>query len=401
MRTSNKIKEALLDISTLIRDEFKTIATSYAIVLVLVGGIFVYGLLYNYMYAPDVVRKVPVVVVDDSKSILSREYTRLLDATPEVDVVTNGLDYAEAQEWMKKGEAVGILYLPSDFEDRVSRGDESIFVMYQTTRAFLYYMAMQEASSGAMLALNDRYRPDMLVFLPQQDAAKIVSAQPITVVGTALYNFTEGYGTYLIPAVLIVIIFQTLLMVIGMISGEERSSGRIACYAAGGLSFGRVSRIIIGKTFVYFMLYMIFAFFLLGLIPLIFGLPEIGNYLNTIILLIPFLLATSFFGLSASYFFTDSEAPLLMIAFFSVGFIFLSGVSYPLELMPWYWRVAHYIIPAAPATLAYVQLTSMGASMEQVGVEYVALWIQCAVYFLLACRVYGMNIRRFLISRAS
>ena len=47
----------------------------------------------------------------------------------------------------------------------------------------------------------------------------------ISVVGTALYNFTEGYGTYLIPAVLIVIMFQTLLMVIGMISGEERDSG--------------------------------------------------------------------------------------------------------------------------------------------------------------------------------
>lgn len=93
-------------------------------------------------------------------------------------------------------------------------------------------MAMQEASSGAMLALNDRYRPEMLVFLPQQDASKIVSAQPISVVGTALYNFTEGYGTYLIPAVLIVIMFQTLLMVIGMISGEERDSGTIVRFAS-------------------------------------------------------------------------------------------------------------------------------------------------------------------------
>ena len=86
---------------------------------------------------------------------------------------------------------------------------------------------------------------------------------------------------------------------------------------------------IISKTFVYCVLYTIFALFLLGLIPLLFGLPDIGNYLNTLILLIPFLLATSFFGLAASYFFTDSEAPLLMIAFFSVGLIFLSGVSYP------------------------------------------------------------------------
>ena len=82
----------------------------------------------------------------------------------------------------------------------------------------------------------------------------------------------------------------------------------------------------------------------------------------------------------------------MMIVFFSVGLIFLSGVSYPLELMPWYWQMAHYIIPAAPATLAYVQLNSMGASIEQVGVEYVTLWVQCVVYFLLACWVYRRNI---------
>lgn len=394
MRTSDKIKGALADIASIIRNEFLTISTSYAILLVLVGGIFLYGLLYNYMYAPDLVRNAPVVVVDDSRTDLSREYIRLLDAAPEVAVVSSPQDFAEAKEWMKTGEAVGILYLPYDFESRVSRGEESIFIMYQTTSAFLYYMAMQEASSGAMLALNDRYRPEMLVFLPRQDAARLSSAQPISVVGTALYNFTEGYGTYLIPAVLIVIMFQTLLMVIGMISGEERHTGTIARFASGGLSFGRVSRIILGKAFVYCVLYLIFALFLLGLIPLLFGLPDTGNYLYTFILLIPFLLATSFFGLSASYFFTDSEAPLLMIAFFSVGLIFLSGVSYPLELMPWYWRVVHYIIPAAPATLAYVQLNSMGASIGQIGGGYMTLWLQCVVYFLLACWVYRRNIRK-------
>lgn len=323
---------------------------------------------------------------------LCREYIRLLNATPQVSVIADGLDYAEAQEWMKEGDAVGILYLPSDFETRVARGNESLFIMYQTTSAFLYYMAMQEASSGAMLALNDRYRPEMLVFLPQQDASKIVSAQPISVVGTALYNFTEGYGTYLIPAVLIVIMFQTLLMVIGMISGEERDSGTIVRFASEGLSFGRIARVIISKTFVYCVLYTIFALFLLGLIPLLFGLPDIGNYLNTLILLIPFLLATSFFGLAASYFFYGLGGSViddrLLLGRLDLPFRSLL----PLELMPWYWQMAHYIIPAAPATLAYVQLNSMGASIEQVGVEYVTLWVQCVVYFLLACWVYRRNI---------
>ena len=391
MKISNNIKAGLNNISSIILNEFKTISGSFAIVLVLMGGIFMYGLLYNYMYAPDVVRNVPVVVVDNSKTELSREYIRLLNATPQVDVIATGEAYPQAQELMKMDEAAGILYLPYDFTDRVSRGDESVFIMYETTNAFLNYLAMQEASAGSMLALNDRYRPEMVVFLPSQAAAQLSVAKPINVAGTALYNYTEGYGTYLIPAVLIVIMFQTLLMVIGMVSGEERQFKLLQVYRP---TFGQAGRLVIGKTFVYMMLYAVFSLFLLGLIPLIFDLPDIGNVWNIIMLLIPFLMATSFFGLTASVIFTDSDAPLLMIAFFSVGLIFLSGVSYPLELMPWYWKLSHFLIPAAPATLAYVKLNSMGASMAEIHTEYVTLWVQCAVYFVLACWAYRYNIRK-------
>lgn len=389
MKILNKIQEIVSGISGIIRDEFRTISGSYAILLVLMGGIFVYGLLYNYMYAPDLVREVPVAVVDNSKSELSRKYIRLLDATPQVHILSTGMDYTEAQDLMKKGDVGGILYLPYDFEDRVAQGDESIFILYETTSAFLYYMAMQEASSASMLALNDEYRADMVVFLPVKDAAQLASAQPIQVVGTALFNPTEGYGSYLIPAVLIVIIFQTLLMVIGMISGRERHKHLLRRYEP---TWKWAVSLVAGKTFVYTMLYAIFALFLLGLIPLLFDLPEIGNGMYIIMLLIPFLLSTCFFGLTASLFFTDSDAPLLMIAFFSVGLIFLSGVSYPMELMPWYWKAVHYVVPVAPAALAYVKLSSMGASMAEIHVQYLTLWIQCAVYFITACWVYKRNL---------
>lgn len=395
MKISNNIKSGLADISSVILNEFKTISGSFSIVLVLMGGIFMYGLLYNYMYAPDLVCNVPVVVVDNSKTTLSREYIRMLNATPQVSVIATSEDFPEAKELMKMDEAAGILYLPNDFTDRVSRGDESVFIMYETTSAFLYYLAMQEASAGSMLALNDRFRPEMAVFLPTKDVAQLSAAQPINVAGTALYNSTEGYGTYLIPAVLIVIMFQTLLMVIGMISGEERQYRLLQNYQP---TITQAFRIVTGKTVVYMFLYAIFSFFLLGLIPLIFDLPDIGNAWHIIMLLIPFLMASSFFGLSISIFFTDSDAPLLMIAFFSVGLIFLSGVSYPLELMPWYWKLTHYLIPAAPATLAYVKLNSMGASIAEIHTEYITLWIQCAVYFVLACLAYRSNIKKSFVS---
>lgn len=43
----------LQQLSFIIRREYLAISTSYAVLLVLMGGIFVYGLLYNYMYAPQ------------------------------------------------------------------------------------------------------------------------------------------------------------------------------------------------------------------------------------------------------------------------------------------------------------------------------------------------------------
>ena len=51
MKTLSKLQQ----LSFIIRREFLAISTSYAVLLVLMGGIFVYGLLYNYMYAPNIV----------------------------------------------------------------------------------------------------------------------------------------------------------------------------------------------------------------------------------------------------------------------------------------------------------------------------------------------------------
>ncbi|MFL1682411.1 MULTISPECIES: ABC transporter permease [Bacteroidales] len=399
MKILDKIKYKIQDIISIMISEFSTIATSYAILLVLIGGIFVYGFLYNYMYAPNLIRNAPIAVVDNSRTALSREYTRLINAAPQVSVYTNAADFPEAKELMKKKEVIGIIYIPEDFDVRVNRGNESIYIMYGTTDAFLYYLAMQESSSGAMMAIDEKYRPEMLVFLPQQDTPIITQSKAISVVGTALYNHTEGYGSYLIPAVLMVIIFQTLLMVIGMISGDEKNTGALSIYAGREKSFFPVSRIVLGKTFVYCSLYFIFSLFLLGLMPVLFSLPNIGHKYEITMLMIPYLLASSFFGLAASVFYTDSESPLLMIAFFSVGLIFLSGVSYPLELMPWYWKVAHFIIPAAPGTLAFVKINSMGASMADIRQEYITLWLQCIVYFIFAVMAYRYNIKKCMTQK--
>lgn len=377
-------------VATVIFREWRAISTNAAILLVLIGGIFAYGLLYNLMYAPNLVRKTPVAVVDNSHSALSREYIRLLNATPQAAVYALTPNYLEAKEWLKQSKVDGILYLPADFDARVGRGEQAVFSVYGATDAFLNFKNLQEASSRVMLAVNDRHRTEGVVFLPPQGLLAVAASAPVNVSGTALYNYTEGYGSYLIPAVMIIIIFQTMLMVIGMVTGEENAySCNMPSCSAWKAALYNVS----GRTFVYVMLYTVFALFLLGLLPHFFSIPNIGRSRDIITMLIPFLLGSSFFGLAASRYFTDSEAPLLMIAFFSVGYIFLSGVSYPLELMPWYWQAAHYMVPVAPAVLAFVKLNSMGASLADIRPEMITLWVQVVVFFLLSLWVFRNRLR--------
>lgn len=388
------MKKQLNIISTYIIREFKTIATSYSILLVLIGGIFIYGLLYNYMYQPNLIRSAPIVIVDMSHSPLSREYTRLLEASPQVTIHSFSTDINSAEELMKKQETVGIIYIPQDFETRMGRGQQSVFLAMGNTSAFLNFASIQEATVGAMLELDTRHRSDMVVFLPLTTLYAMSQSQTVNIVGSHLFNYTEGYGSYLIPAVLIVIIFQTLMMVIGMITGNERHEKSILYYEKNGFRFGNMALIILSKTFVYSMLYTVFAYFLIGLLPKIFSIPDIGNTGEIIMLLIPFFLASCFFGFTCSIFYTDSESPILMVAFFSVGLVFLSGISYPLELMPWYWQAVHYIIPAPSGVLAYINVNSMGASLADIKTEYITLWIQCFVYFITACLAYRYNIKK-------
>ena len=90
-----------------------------------------------------------------------------------------------------------------------------------------------------------------------------------------------------------------------MVTGDEYQNKGVRDYLPFGHSWGTATRIVAGKTFVYCSLYAVFAFFLLGLLPHFFSIPNIGNGLYIVLLLIPYLMATSFLGLAASRYFMD------------------------------------------------------------------------------------------------
>ena len=83
---------------------------------------FVYPLLYSFIYNNEVVHEAKMVVVDQSDSYLSREFTRRVNATPDVEVVGVCPDMAEAKKMLDEKKAYGIL-LPRIIVRTCMKGD--------------------------------------------------------------------------------------------------------------------------------------------------------------------------------------------------------------------------------------------------------------------------------------
>lgn len=365
----------------IISDEFKAIGTNIPILIVLVLGNVGYGFLYNLLYNKNLYREAPIAVVDMSQSDLSRHFIDYIDATQEVKIVAKTQNFDEAKMMLIEREIVGFLYIPQELKTEIMRGNQVQCLVYGSTLSFLDYLNIYEAVNFAALNINSELLPQMVESLNMIDVLFLANDKAVNIVNEPLYNSSEGYGTYLIPPVMVIIIFQTLMLTVAMRCGGEKTT-RLQDYKT--TSLGGSIKIVLGKAFTNVMIYSVFAVFFLGLLPLVFHLPHLGDSLDIIIMMIPYLFASVFFCLSLSPFYTDGDMPLFIIVFMSVPLVFLSGISYPLELMPWHWKIFHYLIPVAPATLAFVKLDCMGGDLSNIRPELINLWLQCFAYFVIA-----------------
>jgi ABC-2 type transport system permease protein len=126
----------------------------------------------------------------------------------------------------------------------------------------------------------------------------------------------------------------------------------------------------------------------------LFALPQLGDPLVLLLFIIPYLLACIFLAMTLSGFITSRESPMLIFVFASLILLFLSGVSWPVETMPPFWKAVSYLFPSTPGIRGFVRINTMGASLNEVAAEYHLLWIQTGIYFLATCIIYRYQIIR-------
>lgn len=392
LNTYNRFLQKVNDSMKIFRQELILVFKDEGVLIFFILVPILYPLLYSWIYNNEIVKEVPAVVIDNSNTPLSREFIRKLDATQGVKIIGHANNLEEGKEAIARQKSRGIINIPKEFTTDIIHGKQTFVSIYTDMSGMLYYKSILIAATDVSLAMG----ADLLVKKAGNTTKREdqLTKAPLKFQDVPIFNPAVGYGSYLLPGVLVLIIQQTLLLGIGLSAGTTRENNRYRGLVPVEHHTHGIYSIIFGKGLCYFLVYSIIATWITLIVPHIFNFIQMGKANDLIGILFPYLLACIFFGMTLSTLIRYRENVILFVVFTSVPLLFLSGLLWPETSISGTWRAISCLFPSTFGVNAFVKIRSMGATLHEVKFEYIALWAQVAVYFLTSCLVYTIEIRR-------
>ncbi|MGP9687671.1 ABC transporter permease [Psychrobacter sp. AOP22-C1-C5] len=350
----------------------KDIFSDKGVLLLLMIAPIIYGFFYPWPYSSEVVNHVPVGIVDKDNSNLSNTLFRYASASPQLDT-RRFIDEQAAKEAMWSDDIAGYMIIPSGLEQQVLSGKPASVSVLGNGGYFLLNKNVQMGFLQAVSTVSAGIEIKKNVAQGAYSATAAASTQAVPLKIVPLYNQTEGYGAYVVPAVSILILQQTLLMSTAMLIGTWYEQRRHATSISGWL--GRISALSMFGFMV--------GCFYYGWAFELHHYSRGQNMLGSLLFLLLFCPTVATLGCVLGLWFRQRERSMQILIFSSLPMFFVSGYPWPAYQLPEVLQVIRWLIPTTPAINTSVQLNQMGASVSQVAVGFYALAGLWAFYFVL------------------
>lgn len=364
--------------------EFHALLKDRAALVVLIGSVLIYSFLYPTPYLNKVLKGVSLAVVDLDQSALSRKLTRFIDAHELTDVTKILPDPKQAADQVRAGEISGFVVIPNRFERDLLRGEHVTVGEYADASNLLTYRQLSTGVMAATRTLSGGIEIRRLTAKGTPLSVARFGQGPVVFDMRSLDNVVEGYDAFIVPAVFLLILQQTLLIGIGMHAGGAEEDGLTSRVALEKIK-GHPAAVAFGRAGAYVGLYLVHLVYYFGVIcPLHgFGGPP-KAVLRVLVFCFPFLLAVTFCGMALGRLWRRRETPLQILMFTSIPAAFLAGFAWPVEAIPNWLRIASAGIPSTPGIAGLVRLLRMNAALSDVAWEWGNLWVLAWLYFALA-----------------
>jgi ABC-2 type transport system permease protein len=340
--------------------------------LLLIAAPVLYSLFYPLPYLREVVREVPVAVVDRDQSSLSRQLIRFAEAHENLTVAARLPSVAAAELAVKDGLVRGYLIVPARFRADALRGRAVTVAYGGDATYFLQFKQVLAGFAESVGTLNAGLKVRQALAAGRTREQALAAASPTTLRLHAVGNTREGYAGYLIPGVFLLILQQTLLFGVGLLRGTA---------AEGGVGpAGPSRRGLAGVVTAFATLYLAHAAFHLGVVAWVYDLPTRGDLAQVALFLVPFVLASVMFAVALSGCCRSREVSIHLFLATSFPFLFLAGASWPFELIPEPLQWLARLIPSTAGMQGLLRLNSLAAQWSEVFEWWLLLWGLAALF---------------------
>jgi ABC-2 type transport system permease protein len=350
----------------------RVLAIRGAFVLLVLAPL-IYGVYYPQPYLNQILRKVPIAVVDNDLSELSRRIVETLDASGAVQVAFRASTLDEAHAACDRGQAFAVVGIPPETERDVLKGTTVHLPVYVDATYLFIFRSISSGIATAISTLSSELAAGGARTDSSLVQAKLAAGSPADILLQPVFNPVGGYASYIVPAAFVLILQQTLLIGAAMLTG-------IALMRPAGRPFASV----LGRGIAHLTIYLPALALYFIVLPRFYGFSTLGSPAQLLVLASLFVLATSFLGQAVGAWFKHPETPTLIFLGTSLPQFFTTGFAWPREAIPEPIRIAGRIFPADFAIDGIVRIDQLGAGLWDVVRDWAGLWFLALLYFSLA-----------------
>lgn len=365
-----------------LRNELREVFTDKGALVILIGAMIIYPIVYSIGYSNEVLTEVSFGVVDLDQSVLSRKYTNMLDATSELHITHKPLSLKEGEDLFMKNKIKGVLLIPKGFEKEVLAGEQAHVSLYADGSYFLKYKGEVLATNTVNTYFNAGIAVKRYMMEGEMQDQALISGSPISPQAHILYNPSSAYGSFVMPGLILIVLQQTLLIGIGILGGSFSASKKSPFILPEEKRRREIIPYLAGKTGAYLLISLFNVAYAVILVHHWFHYPDKSNIIDVFMLLLPFLLATIFLGIALSTLFKHRESSIVFMVFLSPIALFFSGISWPVSAMPDWIVALSKIFPGTTAVPAYLRLRTMGVGIFGIRHDLLQLYLQTGIYAL-------------------
>lgn len=355
------------------KDELALIIADKSILLTCIMAPIFYAFFVGSIYKEKDVANIPIAIVDQDHSSLSRRVGQLIDSNEKIQVKGSYSNLNDAMFLFNSLDIQGILIIPDDFEKNTLNLEGSTVELVLNNTKFLTSNDINKGVQQVMLTVAGGVRLSYLISMKVPPELAKQQAQPIMPVVKSIFNATNNYGDYLLPILLVLIIQQTLIIGFGQSVLHELTHYKTLSDQR--INFFEFMKIFSAKGLYYFVLYASLFFLFYKVIFPYYHLDFKGSEVLHFLLSSFYILAVMIFTIFLGTFFKTIIGWTEIMAFSTYPLFLVSGYSWPIEAMPKVLQVFANLLPSTPYFTLFNKLATQGATLAHIKSEVVHLML--------------------------